>query len=227
MLPPLRLEVIEVWCSSLGECCSFDCEVVSVLVLLGLVLLGLWACSQRRRGQPPGSWSPLRVHGAGGEFRVGGRSGGRPGRHKMLWLVCPPRRPGHKMSENYTRVIPPLSTVRSGYFVTHVARAPRRSGRRRAGVGIGRFGAHRAATRTPGRACPRGLAQGAVLPAENVRTSATVPSSASQRCTRRATYGRWPVEQKGNNAVNCRWITGDVLHSDPQGDGCGAVGGNL
>src|SRR6478736_9443698 len=30
-------------------------------------------------------------------------------RHKMLWLVSPPGLPGHKMSGNYTRVIPPLS----------------------------------------------------------------------------------------------------------------------
>ena len=182
-----------------------------------LVLLKSGVPGLGRPGAAAGPGEPAAGARSGpgaGEFSgCRGRWRGRTGRHKMLWLVCPPRRPGHKMSENYIRVIPPLSTVRGRVFVTDVSGAPRRSGRRRGGVGIERFGAHRAATRTSGRACPRGLAQGAVLPAENVRTSATVPSSASQRCTRRATYGRWPVEQKGNNAVNCRWMTGDVLHS--------------
>jgi hypothetical protein len=34
-----------------------------------------------------------------------------PAHHKMLWLFWPPHLPGHKMSGNYIRVIPPLSTI--------------------------------------------------------------------------------------------------------------------
>jgi hypothetical protein len=52
--------------------------------------------------------------------------GRRRCRHKMLWLECPPRLPGHKMSENYTRVIPPLSTDSCGFSDEPPTRGTRR-----------------------------------------------------------------------------------------------------
>lgn len=68
-----------------------------------------------------------------------------PGKHKMLWLLRPPCPPRHKMSKNYIRVIPRLSTVWTSVFVD-IGPRPRRA----AGAAPGRRG--RAAARTSGRA---------------------------------------------------------------------------
>ena len=60
----------------------------------------------------PGRW--------GGSDPIPGDSCAHWGEHKMLWFCCLPHLTGHKMSGNYIRVIPPVST-----FTTKILRNPR------------------------------------------------------------------------------------------------------
>jgi hypothetical protein len=156
---------------------------------------------------------------AGGSSHEGRR--GR--RHKMLWLECPPRLPGHKMSENYTRVIPPLSTT--CFRLSRSSRPPGGPGSRPGGCcGCGAVGAlpeeGGAAARTSGRASLEGppLKEPSCQPRTSERQPpfrrsrrSGVPGS-NLRTAPCGAIGEQPCELP----VDCRWTTGVVLHSYPQ-----------
>ncbi len=181
----------------------------------------------RLRGQPLDSEGEAPEgevsDGPGGPAGGSCHKGRRRCRHKMLWLECPPRLPGHKMSENYTRVIPPLSTTCFRLFGR--TGLPAGPGADRVGAAGGADGGcppgravlrrerqvERASKGSRSRSRPASRERQNVSHRSVVHAAAVYPGS-NLRTAPCGAIGEQPCELP----VDCRWTTGVVLHSRPQ-----------